>query len=380
MPKKPFKGMIKLDVRDSVADWEPYLPAKAPEGAPNILFVLYDDTGPGRVVALRRRHQHADAAEAGRPRPALFAVAHDGAVLADALDAPDRPQPSPERHGRDHRGRQRIPRRERTHPARVRDDARRFCRTTAGAPSGSARTTTCRSRTSPPARRASSGRCNRASTASTASSAARPTSGIRTSSTTTSSSTSRTARKRAITSRRIWPTRRSACSATITPRNPSRPWYMWFCPGANHAPHHCPQDYIDKYKGKFDDGLRGLPRVGAAADDREGHPAEGHRADAAQPAARRRGERRRHGASLGLAQRRREEAVLAPDGGVRGLLRVHRRAGRPDHRLSGADRPARQHRRHLRGRQRRVGRGQPERIGEREQVLQRLSRTSSRRT
>ncbi len=36
--------------------------------------------------------------------------------------------------------------------------------------------------------------------------------------------------------------------------NPSKPWYMWFCPGANHAPHHSPQEYIDKYKGKFDDG------------------------------------------------------------------------------------------------------------------------------
>ena len=41
---------------------------------------------------------------------------------------------------------------------------------------------------------------------------------------------------------------------------------MWFCPGANHAPHHCPQDYIDKYKGKFDDGYeayreRVLPRM-----------------------------------------------------------------------------------------------------------------------
>ena len=29
---------------------------------------------------------------------------------------------------------------------------------------------------------------------------------------------------------------------------------MWFCPGANHAPHHSPQEYIDKYKGVFDDG------------------------------------------------------------------------------------------------------------------------------
>jgi len=36
--------------------------------------------------------------------------------------------------------------------------------------------------------------------------------------------------------------------------NPSKPWFMWFCPGANHAPHHSPKDYADKYKGKFDDG------------------------------------------------------------------------------------------------------------------------------
>jgi arylsulfatase len=36
--------------------------------------------------------------------------------------------------------------------------------------------------------------------------------------------------------------------------NPSKPWFMWFCPGANHAPHHAPMEYVDKYKGKFDDG------------------------------------------------------------------------------------------------------------------------------
>ena len=47
MAKKPFKGVIKLDVRDSVPDWTPYTPTKAPEGAPNVLFVLYDDTGLG---------------------------------------------------------------------------------------------------------------------------------------------------------------------------------------------------------------------------------------------------------------------------------------------------------------------------------------------
>jgi arylsulfatase A-like enzyme len=36
--------------------------------------------------------------------------------------------------------------------------------------------------------------------------------------------------------------------------NPTKPWFMWYNPGANHAPHHAPQEYIDKYKGKFDDG------------------------------------------------------------------------------------------------------------------------------
>lgn len=48
--------------------------------------------------------------------------------------------------------------------------------------------------------------------------------------------------------------------------NPSKPWFMWFCPGANHAPHHAPKEYSDKYKGMFDDGYEAyrewvLPRM-----------------------------------------------------------------------------------------------------------------------
>ncbi len=42
-----FKGKIALDVRDSESDWTPYTPKSAPEGAPNVLFILYDDTGLG---------------------------------------------------------------------------------------------------------------------------------------------------------------------------------------------------------------------------------------------------------------------------------------------------------------------------------------------
>ena len=40
-----FDGKIELDVRDSTPDWKPFELKKAPDGAPNILVVLYDDTG-----------------------------------------------------------------------------------------------------------------------------------------------------------------------------------------------------------------------------------------------------------------------------------------------------------------------------------------------
>ena len=46
---KPFKGVINLDIRDSVPDWEPYEQPTAPEGAPNVLFVVWDDTGFGAL-------------------------------------------------------------------------------------------------------------------------------------------------------------------------------------------------------------------------------------------------------------------------------------------------------------------------------------------
>jgi arylsulfatase A-like enzyme len=35
---------------------------------------------------------------------------------------------------------------------------------------------------------------------------------------------------------------------------PDKPFFMYFAPGATHAPHHVPKAWIDKYKGKFDGG------------------------------------------------------------------------------------------------------------------------------
>ena len=43
MPR-PFKGKIELDIRDSVSDWDAFLTGSAPDGAANVLVVLYDDT------------------------------------------------------------------------------------------------------------------------------------------------------------------------------------------------------------------------------------------------------------------------------------------------------------------------------------------------
>ncbi len=35
---------------------------------------------------------------------------------------------------------------------------------------------------------------------------------------------------------------------------PDKPFFMYFAPGATHAPHHVPKEWADKYKGNFDEG------------------------------------------------------------------------------------------------------------------------------
>src|SRR6202165_5099118 len=38
------------------------------------------------------------------------------------------------------------------------------------------------------------------------------------------------------------------------PPPPDKPFFTYFAPGATHAPHHVPKEWIAKYKGKFDQG------------------------------------------------------------------------------------------------------------------------------
>ena len=101
---------------------------------------------------------------------------------------------------------------------------------------------------------------------------------------------------------------------------PDKPWYLWFCPGANHAPHHAPQEYIDKYKGKFDDGYEAyrewvLPRM-----IERGILPEGTELTPINPMAEGTFSRGRRRAAVGHAVRRGEGAVQPHGRGLRRLL------------------------------------------------------------
>jgi len=265
MPPVPFKGVIKLDVRDSKPDWGPYLPPKAPEGAPNVLFILYDDTGLAAWSPFGGRIN----------MPTLQRLADNGLTYCQwhttALCSPSR---STLLTGRNHHL---------NGMAAITEAASGFpgahCRlppqcATVGQILQDAGWSTFWV-----------GKDHNVAEQDVASGASRkqwplqqgfdryygflggetnqwypdliednrfvdqpysPDEGYHLS--------------KDLADKAIGMIRDQKAS------NPSRPWYMWFCPGANHAPHHAPQDYIDKYKGKFDDGYEAyrewaLPRM-----------------------------------------------------------------------------------------------------------------------
>ncbi|GLY65362.1 arylsulfatase [Amycolatopsis taiwanensis] len=46
---KPFRGVVNIDVRDSVPDWGPYEQPKAKPGTPNVVYIVLDDVGYGAI-------------------------------------------------------------------------------------------------------------------------------------------------------------------------------------------------------------------------------------------------------------------------------------------------------------------------------------------
>ena len=250
---KPFKGVIKLDVRDSTPDWGPYELKRAPEGSPNILVVLYDDTG----LAAWSPYG------GGINMPTLDRLAADGLTYTQwhttALCSPTR---STFLTGRNHHV---------NRSAAITEGSNGF-------PGAAGRL---------PAECATIGQIlqdNGYNTFWVGKNHNVPEEDIS-----------------AGGSRSEWPLSKGFdrfygflggetnqwypdlvednhfIEPPATPEEgyhlskdladqalrmlrdqhsatPSKPWYLWFCPGANHAPHHAPQEYIDKYKGKFDAG------------------------------------------------------------------------------------------------------------------------------
>ena len=120
----PFKGTINVDIRDSVPDWEPFEPPKAPDGAPSVVYIVLDDVGFSAMSCY------------GGPieTPNIDKIAADGVRYTQwhttALCSPTR---SCLLTGRNHtrnsmacitEARDRVPERERHDPARERDAVR----------------------------------------------------------------------------------------------------------------------------------------------------------------------------------------------------------------------------------------------------------------
>lgn len=42
---KQFAGIVSVDIRESQPDWAPFEPPKAPDGAPNVVYIVLDDVG-----------------------------------------------------------------------------------------------------------------------------------------------------------------------------------------------------------------------------------------------------------------------------------------------------------------------------------------------
>ena len=73
--------------------------------------------------------------------------------------------------------------------------------------------------------------------------------------------------------------------------DPDKPFYLHFCPGATHAPHHVPKEWADRYAGAVRRRLGRLPREGLRAPEGARHRPAGRRALAPRPRRARRGSR-----------------------------------------------------------------------------------------
>ena len=265
MSKKPFKGVIKLDVRDSKPDWEPFMPPRAPKDAPNVLIILYDDTGQAAWSPYG----------GGINMPTMQKLADNGLTYSQwhttALCSPTR---STFLTGRNHHL---------NGMSCITEGANGF-------PGWSGRV---------PEQCMSIGHMlqdNGYSTFWLGKEHNVPEQDICSGGTKSEWPVQKgfdrfygfiggetnqwypdLVEDNKFIDQPYGPDEGYHLSKDLVDQamqmirdqkasNPSKPWFMWLCPGANHAPHHAPKEYIDKYKGKFDKGYEAyrewvLPRM-----------------------------------------------------------------------------------------------------------------------
>ena len=144
---------------------------------------------------------------------------------------------------------------------------------------------------------------------------------------------------------------------------PDKPFFLYFAPGAHHAPHQVPKEWADKYKGKFDDGWDAYRERVFKRQKELGVVPKDARAFAPRPGRR----------GLERATGEREKAVCANDGSVRRLRGAYRPSHRPAPGLPGRVRGTGQYADHGAFRQRRQRRRRAARVGKRKQVFQQCS-------
>ena len=64
---------------------------------------------------------------------------------------------------------------------------------------------------------------------------------------------------------------------------PDKPFFLYYAPGACHAPHHAPKEWIEKFKGRFDMGYEAMRERDARPPEGDGPRPARHRAAAGQP-------------------------------------------------------------------------------------------------
>ncbi len=168
---------------------------------------------------------------------------------------------------------------------------------------------------------------------------------------------------------------------------PEKPFFLYYAPGACHAPHHAPKEWIDKYKGRFDMGYEALREQTLAQQKKLGLVPENTELPSINPIGTTETRTGPDGKSFPPLDVTRpwdslsdeEKALFCADGrGLRWIPRARRCRDRPPARIPRGVRLAREHACVARLGQRRVRRRRPERIRERDEVRERDPRQHRR--